>query len=255
MTLTRSTGALTIGGHVLGGTTIFAGPDVATGNSIVVTRNLSRTYRCGTREVWALRACDMVVRRGEFVSITGPSGSGKSTLLHLLACLDRPTGGSYLLRGVDVAGLNDTRLSLIRNRFIGVIFQAFNLLPALRAWQNVALPLSYRGLTRRERQRRALGALEQVGLAARADHYPFELSGGEEQRVAIARAFVTEPELLLADEPTGNLDSRSQEDFMSVLQGMRRSGMTTIMVTHNPDLARRADRVLRMLDGRLEASA
>ena len=221
------------------------------GENIVETKGFSRCYRRGQHEVWALRDCDLGVRRGEFVSITGPSGSGKSTLLHLLACLDQPTSGAYLLRGVNVAELSDTRLALIRNRFIGIVFQAFNLLPTLRAWQNVALPLSYRGLARRERRRQADAALERVGLAARADHYPFELSGGEEQRVAIARAIVTEPELLLADEPTGNLDSRAQEEFMAVVEDLRREGKTIIMVTHNADLARRADRTVAMQDGRL----
>jgi len=201
--------------------------------------------------VWALFDCDVSVESGEFVAVTGPSGSGKSTLLHLLACLDQPTKGSYLLRGVDVAELSDGRLALIRNRFIGIVFQAFNLLPNLRAWQNVALPMAYRGVSRRERRRRAMAALERVGLADRAGHYPFELSGGEEQRVAIARAIVNEPELLLADEPTGNLDTRAQEEFMAVVDDLRRDGRTIVMVTHNPSLADRADRTVRLQDGRL----
>jgi len=203
--------------------------------------------------VWALRECSLTIRRGEFVAVIGPSGSGKSTLLHILACLDRPTGGRYLLRGVDVSELPDGRLALIRNRFLGMVFQSFNLLPTLRAWQNVALPLSYRGVPKAERRRRALEMLERVGLAERATHYPFELSGGEEQRVAIARALVTEPELLLADEPTGNLDSRAQEEFMSIMAQLRQAGTTIVMVTHNPDLAERADRVVRMRDGCLQA--
>lgn len=226
-----------------------------TGGNIVETRGLSRCYRRGPHEVWALRDCDLTVRHGEFVSITGPSGSGKSTLLHLLGCLDHPTKGTYLLQGVNVAELSESRLALIRNHVIGVVFQAYNLLPTLRAWQNVALPLAYRGVGRRERRRRALAALEKVGLADRAEHYPFELSGGEEQRVAIARAIVTEPKLLLADEPTGNLDSRAEERFMDIITDLHREGRTIIMVTHNASLARRADRVLAMRDGRLDASA
>ncbi|HCJ11051.1 MAG TPA: hypothetical protein DHW14_07795 [Clostridiales bacterium] len=222
---------------------------------MVETKGLSRCYRRGPYEVWALRDCDLTVRHGEFVSITGPSGSGKSTLLHLLGCLDQPTKGTYLLQGVNVAELSESRLAFIRNHVIGVVFQAYNLLPTLRAWQNVALPLAYRGVGRRERRRRALAALEKVGLADRAEHYPFELSGGEEQRVAIARAIVTEPKLLLADEPTGNLDSRAEERFMDIITDLHREGRTIIMVTHNASLARRADRVLAMRDGRLDASA
>jgi len=225
------------------------------GGNIVETKGLSRCYRRGPHEVWALRDCDLTVRHGEFVSITGPSGSGKSTLLHLLGCLDQPTKGTYLLQGVNVAELSESRLAFIRNHVIGVVFQAYNLLPTLRAWQNVALPLAYRGVGRRERRRRALAALEKVGLADRAEHYPFELSGGEEQRVAIARAIVTEPKLLLADEPTGNLDSRAEERFMDIITDLHREGRTIIMVTHNASLARRADRVLAMRDGRLDASA
>ncbi len=225
------------------------------GGNIVETKGLSRCYRRGPYEVWALRDCDLTVRHGEFVSITGPSGSGKSTLLHLLGCLDQPTKGTYLLQGVNVAELSESRLAFIRNHVIGVVFQAYNLLPTLRAWQNVALPLAYRGVGRRERRRRALAALEKVGLADRAEHYPFELSGGEEQRVAIARAIVTEPKLLLADEPTGNLDSRAEERFMDIITDLHREGRTIIMVTHNASLARRADRVLAMRDGRLDASA
>jgi len=222
--------------------------------TIVETKALSRRYRRGTHEVWALRDCSLGIRRGEFVAITGPSGSGKSTLLHLLACLDRPTGGQYFLRGVDVGELPDGRLALIRNRFLGIVFQSFNLLPALRAWQNVALPLAYRGLSVTKRRLRAMEVLERVGLAERATHYPSELSGGEEQRVAIARALVTEPELLLADEPTGNLDSQAQEEFMSVLGRLRETGTTIVMVTHNTDLAARADRTVKMQDGAIEAA-
>jgi len=214
---------------------------------------LSKSYRRGPSEVWALREASLEVRHGEFVSIVGPSGSGKSTLLHLLACLDRPTSGRYWFRGTEVDELPDSRLALIRNRFIGIVFQAYNLLPGLMAWQNVALPLIYAGIPRSERRRRALRALERVGLAHRSEHRPSQLSGGEEQRVAIARAIVTEPALLLADEPTGNLDTASQDEFMRVLGSLRGTGMSIVMVTHNPALAAQADRRLSMLDGRLRA--
>jgi len=221
-------------------------------NALVQGRNLAKKYRRGPREVWALRDASLEVKSGEFVSIVGPSGSGKSTLLHLLACLQRPTSGTYLLRDQDVAELPDSRLAVIRNRVLGLVFQAYNLLPNLRAWQNVALPLLYAGVGRRERRRRAMAALERVGLEHRADHYPFELSGGEEQRVAIARAVVTEPELLLADEPTGNLDTAAEEEFMGVIHELRRAGRTIIMVTHNPALAAQADRCLSIVDGYLK---
>jgi len=219
--------------------------------TLLRTDSLSRKYRRGRLEIWGLRAASLEVRRGEFVSIVGPSGSGKSTLLHLLACLDRPSSGRLWFRDIEVGGLPDSRLALIRNRFIGVVFQAYNLLPGMNAWRNVALPLAYMGVPRVERRRRAFGALEKVGLGNRANHHPYELSGGEEQRVAIARAIVTEPVLLLADEPTGNLDTRAQHEFMEVVQSLRGAGTSIVMVTHNSALAEQADRTLLMLDGRL----
>jgi len=216
---------------------------------LVRAEGLAKSYRRRTVEVHALREASLTVRCGEFVAVTGPSGSGKSTLMHLLACLERPTSGAYSFRGQDVQALPDGRLAVIRNRFIALVFQAYNLLPGLRAWQNVALPLVYAGVSTRERKRRATEALQKIGLAHRVDHYPFELSGGEEQRVAIARALVTNPALLLADEPTGNLDTTAQEEFMGTVAALRQAGTTIIMVTHNPDLAARADRQLCILDG------
>jgi putative ABC transport system ATP-binding protein len=218
---------------------------------LLEAENLSKAYRRGPRQVTALRSATLAVRRGEFLSIIGPSGSGKSTLLHLLACLERPTSGTYVFRGQKVWELPESRLALIRNRYIGLVFQAYNLLPTLTALRNVALPLVYSGVQRRERARRALEALDRVGLRERAAHYPFELSGGEEQRVAIARALVTRPELLLADEPTGNLDTKAQEEFMTTVASLRQEGRTIIMVTHNSALAERADRRLTIVDGYL----
>lgn len=210
---------------------------------------LSRRYQRGRSEVWALREATLEIGSGEFVSIVGPSGSGKSTLLHLLACLDRPTTGRYWFRETELGGLPDSRLALIRNRFIGIVFQSFNLLPGLSAWQNVALPLNYAGVPRTLRRRKALEALERVGLAHRSEHRPHELSGGEEQRVAIARALVTEPVLFLADEPTGNLDTASQDEFMGIVHSLRGTAVSVCMVTHNPALAEQADRCFHMLDG------
>ncbi|MEW6228344.1 MAG: ABC transporter ATP-binding protein [Bacillota bacterium] len=219
--------------------------------TLLRAENLARKYRRGALETWGLRDASLEVRRGEFVSIVGPSGSGKSTLLHLLACLDRPSSGRLWFRDIDVTGLPDSRLALIRNRFIGVVFQAYNLLPGMNAWRNVALPLVYMGVPRGERKRRAFEALEKVGLGTRVNHYPYELSGGEEQRVAVARAIVTRPVLLLADEPTGNLDTNSQSEFMEVVRALREAGTSIVMVTHNSSLAEQADRTLLMLDGRL----
>jgi len=219
--------------------------------TLLRAENLARKYRRGPLETWGLRDASLEVRPDEFICIIGPSGSGKSTLLHLLACLDRPSKGRLWFRDIDVTELPDTRLALIRNRFIGVVFQAYNLLPGLNAWRNVALPLVYMGVPRGERKRRALEALDKVGLLDRANHHPYELSGGEEQRVAIARAIVTRPVLLLADEPTGNLDTKSQNEFMSIVRTLRQAGTSIVMVTHNPSLAEQADRTLVMLDGRL----
>lgn len=223
--------------------------------TLLRAENLARKYRRGSLETWALRDASLEVGRDEFICVIGPSGSGKSTLLHLLACLDRPSAGRLWFRDIDVAGLPDSRLALIRNRFIGIVFQAYNLLPGMNAWRNVALPLVYMGVPRGERKQRALEALAKVGLLDRAHHHPYELSGGEEQRVAIARAIVTRPALLLADEPTGNLDTNAQDEFMSTARALKQDGTSIVMVTHNPVLAEQADRTMVMLDGRLQGAA
>jgi putative ABC transport system ATP-binding protein len=217
----------------------------------IQVRDLRKTYLMGEVEVPALRGVSFDIAR-EFVAIMGPSGSGKSTLMNLLGCLDTPTAGQYLLDGVPVEQLDKTHLALVRNRKIGFVFQQFNLLPRGTALENVELPLIYRGgLSRTERRERAEHALEAVGLGARMEHHPRELSGGQQQRVAIARALVTEPALLLADEPTGNLDSRASAEIMDLFESLNQTGKTIVLVTHEPDIAQRARRVLTIHDGRL----
>lgn len=214
-------------------------------------QDVSKHYLLGGQVVRALEAFDLEIQTGEYVSIMGPSGSGKSTLMHLLGCLDTPTRGTYELDGVETAGLNDDRLAEIRGRKIGFVFQSFNLLPRLSAQANVSLPLSYQGVTAAERARRALDALSKVDLSHRAEHRPNELSGGERQRVAIARALVIEPAIILADEPTGNLDSKAGCQVLDLLDRLRAEGLTLVVVTHDPAVARRADRILGMVDGRI----
>ena len=210
-----------------------------------------RTYRMGDQSLHALREVDEEIGDGEHVAIMGPSGSGKSTLLNILGCLDSPTRGRYFLDGEDVAQLSDAALADIRLRRIGFIFQSFHLIPRLSAVENVALPLVFAGIVPAERRRRAAAALEAVGMAPRAGHRPSELSGGERQRVAIARATIMGPRLLLADEPTGNLDSRSGAQVLEVLSALHREGRTLVVVTHDPGVARRADRVIVLRDGRI----
>ncbi|MGH8903970.1 MAG: ABC transporter ATP-binding protein [Egibacteraceae bacterium] len=209
---------------------------------------ITKTYRTGEIEVQALRGIDLVVEKGDFVAIMGPSGSGKSTLMNIIGCLDLPTTGRYHLDGVDVDQLSEVQLAEIRNRKIGFVFQSFNLIPRTSATQNVELPLVY-AEERHDRRKRAMGALEMVGLANRARHQPSELSGGQQQRVAIARALVTQPAILLADEPTGNLDSESSVEIMKLLVELNDSGRTVVLITHEEDIAAFAKRVIRMRDG------
>ena len=214
-------------------------------------RDLRKTYQVGTVEVPAVRGVDLEIRRGEYVAIMGPSGSGKSTLMNLVGCLDTPTGGTYVLNGTEVSTLTDDQLAHIRNREIGFVFQTFNLLPRATAFQNVELPLVYAGRPLAERRRRAAEALAAVGLSDRAEHRPNELSGGQRQRVAIARALVNNPALILADEPTGNLDSVTSLEIMGLMDDLYRRGNTIIIVTHEPDIAAHTHRIIRLHDGRV----
>ena len=213
-------------------------------------QDVSKIYRMGNVDVAALQGVSIFIEPGEMTAIMGPSGSGKSTMMNIIGCLDVPTSGSYTLEGEDVGGMSDDRLAEIRNSKIGFVFQTYNLLPRLSALANVELPLLYGG--RRNRRRRALEALDRVGLADRVSHKPTELSGGQQQRVGIARALVKRPSILMADEPTGNLDSRSSEEILAILQRLNREeGMTVILVTHEASIAARAQRVMSMLDGRV----
>jgi putative ABC transport system ATP-binding protein len=219
---------------------------------LIETRDLAKVYRMGDTEVHALAGVSVDIERGEFVAVTGPSGSGKSTFMNLLGCLDRPSSGEYRLGGRAVSALDGDRLAAERNRHIGFVFQHFNLLPRTSAVENVALPLVYAGIPKKERNERALRMLERVGLADRARHHPAQLSGGQQQRVAIARALVAGPLLILADEPTGALDTRTSLEVMALFQELNHQGMTVLVVTHEPEVARFARRVLRFRDGRLE---
>ena len=223
----------------------------AAGVPLIAVRDLTRTYVMGTERVAALAGVTVEVRRGEFVAVMGPSGSGKSTFMNVLGCLDRPDSGSYRLDGEEVSRLGSDELAAIRNRRIGFVFQSFNLLPRLDAAGNVALPMVYAGVDRAARQARAAEALAQVGLAGRTHHRPAQLSGGQQQRVAIARALVNRPALLLADEPTGALDSRTSAEIMALFQQLNRQGITVVLVTHEPDVAAYAARVLTFRDGHL----
>jgi putative ABC transport system ATP-binding protein len=208
-----------------------------------------KTYDTGEIAVHALRGIDLEVRRGEYVAIMGPSGSGKSTLMHILGCLDTPSQGSYVLAGEEVADLSAGRLAVLRNRFIGFVFQNFNLLPRANVLRNVELPLLYGGVRNQERRRRALEILASTGLSDRGKHLPSQLSGGQRQRAAIARALVTEPALLLADEPTGNLDQTTGGEVMELFDRLNRAGQTVILVTHDPMVAAHARRIVRLVDG------
>jgi putative ABC transport system ATP-binding protein len=215
---------------------------------VIEVRNLRKTYGAGDTAVHALRGLDLTVQKGEYLAIMGASGSGKSTLLNILGCLDVPTSGKYLLDGIDTGEFDEEQLSLLRNRKIGFVFQSFNLIPRVTALHNVEMPLIYAG-DHEQREARALAALQAVGLAERARHMPSELSGGQQQRAAVARALVTDPAILLADEPTGNLDSESSIEIMKLLRDLNEQGRTIVLITHEPDIAAFAGRVVRLRDG------
>jgi putative ABC transport system ATP-binding protein len=219
---------------------------------VIRIRDLTRHYTMGTETVQALRGVSLDIGRNEYVAIMGPSGSGKSTMMNMIGCLDTPTSGEYWLNGQEVSKLSDDQLARVRNKEIGFVFQTFNLLPRATSLHNVELPLVYAGVSAKERRARATAALGRVGLGNRMDHRPNELSGGQRQRVAIARALVNEPSILLADEPTGNLDSTTSEEIMQVFAQLHDQGQTVIMVTHEPDIAAHAERTVVLRDGRVE---
>jgi len=223
--------------------------------SLIETRDLWKTYVMGSEEIHALRGVSMTIGRGEYVAIMGPSGSGKSTLMNLIGCLDTPSKGSYLLNDKQVSQMNDNELARIRNQEIGFVFQTFNLLPRATALQNVELPLVYAGMPAKDRRERAKEALEKVELTSRMTHRPNELSGGQRQRVAIARALVNNPSILLADEPTGNLDSKTGNEIMGLFARLHEAGNTIILVTHEADIAAYAHRVIHVRDGQVEKDA
>jgi putative ABC transport system ATP-binding protein len=221
------------------------------GGVVIELERVTKVYRTGSIAVAALRGISLTIAQGEYVAVIGPSGSGKSTLMHILGCLDTPTSGTYRLAGENVSGMSEAALAEVRNRRIGFVFQQFNLLASMSAWQNVELPLVYAGVPRVERKQRALDALARVGLAGRVHHRPGELSGGQQQRVAVARALVTEPDLILADEPTGNLDSVSAADVLRLMDELHESGRTLVLITHDAEVASASGRVLGIRDGLL----
>jgi putative ABC transport system ATP-binding protein len=223
-------------------------------SAVIQVHDVRKTYSSGSLEVEALRGVSFDISAGEYVAIMGPSGSGKSTLMHILGCLDVPTSGTFWLAGEDVSAMSEEQLAHVRNRRIGFVFQQFNLLATLTAWRNVELPLIYAGVDRSSRKKRALDALDRVGLASRVEHRPGELSGGQQQRVAVARALVTDPALILADEPTGNLDTASARDVLDLFDDLHRSGRTVVLITHEADVAAAAGRTIRILDGQIVGS-
>ncbi|HEY9561001.1 MAG TPA: ABC transporter ATP-binding protein [Anseongella sp.] len=219
---------------------------------LISLNDIGKKYRIGTEVIHALRSVTLNIRKGEFVALMGPSGSGKSTLMNILGCLDTPTKGSYILNGIDVSRMSDNQLAEVRNKEIGFVFQTFNLLPRSTALDNVALPLVYAGMHKTEREARASGVLEHVGLADRVKHKPNELSGGQRQRVAVARALVNHPSIILADEPTGNLDTKTSVEIMGLIEDIHRRGNTIVLVTHEEDIAQHAHRIIRVRDGEVE---
>ncbi|HMT76470.1 MAG TPA: ABC transporter ATP-binding protein [Saprospiraceae bacterium] len=221
-------------------------------NNIILVEKLTKTYVMGAQPLHALREISFNIKKNEYVALMGPSGSGKSTLMNILGCLDSPTSGSYYLNQTNVSQMKDADLAMVRNKEIGFVFQTFNLLPRISALDNVAIPLIYAGITKKERLERAKHVLQMVGLADRMDHRPNELSGGQRQRVAIARAIVNNPAIILADEPTGNLDSKTSVEIMSIFSEIHRAGNTVILVTHEPDIAEYAHRIIRLKDGLIE---
>jgi putative ABC transport system ATP-binding protein len=222
---------------------------------VIDIQKIGKTYRIGTQEVNALLSVDLQINKGEYVALMGPSGSGKSTLMNILGCLDTPSRGSYKLNGTDVSNMSDNELAEIRNKEIGFIFQTFNLLARNTSLDNVALPLVYAGVSKKERSEKAAKALASVGLGDRMEHKPNELSGGQRQRVAIARALVNQPAIILADEPTGNLDTKTSHEIMDLLEEIHQKGNTVIIVTHEEDIAKRAKRIVRLRDGLIESDS
>ncbi len=219
---------------------------------LISITDLGRKYVIGTEVIHALKSVSLIINKGEFVALMGPSGSGKSTLMNLLGCLDTPTKGEYILNGINVSQMTDSELAEVRNKEIGFVFQTFNLLPRSSAQDNVALPLIYAGIKRKERDERAIQALENVGLGNRVHHKPNELSGGQRQRVAVARALINNPSIILADEPTGNLDTKTSIEIMGLIEDIHAKGNTIIIVTHEEDIAQHAHRIVRMRDGLIE---
>lgn len=224
-------------------------------SAIIQVRDLRKTYTMGSETIHALRSVSLDILKNEYVALMGPSGSGKSTLMNILGCLDSPSSGSYILNDIDVSSMSDSELAEVRNKQIGFVFQTFNLLPRLTALENVALPLVYAGISKKERLEKAARVLEQVNLKDRMSHKPNELSGGQRQRVAIARALVNDPAIILADEPTGNLDSKTSVEIMNIFENIQAAGNTVIIVTHEPDIAEFAKRVVRLKDGNIESDS